>query len=134
MAHASVLRHLESDMVNRHAMGMSEYEVLLRLVNAPRHSVRMSALSEDVFLSRSGLTRVVDRLEAEGLVIRTQCPTDRRGAFAVLTRKGAQKLRQVTPTHVDGVREHFLARLTPAQRADLQRALEPLVEAAEPIA
>ena len=91
---------------------MSSYEVLLVLEDAPEGKLRMSELADSMLLSRSGITRLVDRLEADGLLERTSCPTDRRGLHAVLTAKGRARLREARPTHLAGVRSLFLSRFS----------------------
>ena len=89
----------------------------------------MSELAESVLLSRSGLTRLVDRLEREGLIERATCPSDARGAFAVLTADGRAALRRAAPTHLAGVRDRFLKQFSPAELRQLttfwERILPP---------
>ena len=70
-------------------------------------------MADRLLLSRSGATRLVDRLVAEGLVERVECATDRRGLWAALTDAGLERLRAASPTHLRGVAEHFLDRLSP---------------------
>ena len=89
-------------------MVLSSYEVLLVLSNAPDERMRMAELADSVLLSRSGMTRLVDRLEREELLARDTCTDDGRGCFAVLTPKGAELLAKARPTHLEGVRERFL--------------------------
>jgi DNA-binding MarR family transcriptional regulator len=72
----------------------------------------MAELADSVLLSRSGMTRLVDRLERDGLIERDLCTDDGRGCFAVLTQKGLALLERARPTHLDGVRERFLAHFT----------------------
>ena len=98
----------------------------------------MSELAERVVLSRSGVTRLVDRLETDGLVMRRACPTDARGSWAELTPAGLDRLRGAAPVHLRGVDAHFLSPIAEADRDGLVRALEAVVrglqapEAAEP--
>src|SRR5687767_3327298 len=84
-AHAQVTRRLEADLVAEHDLSLPTYDVLVQLSEAPDRRLRMTELAERVLLSRSGLTRLVDRLEREGLVHRQACPSDARGTHAVLT-------------------------------------------------
>ena len=86
----------------------------------------MTDLSEQVRLSRSGITRLVDRLARRGLTGRRPCPTDRRVTYAVLTAAGRERLRRATPTHLQGVRGYFIARLEPDQLERFTRSLEAL--------
>lgn len=87
--------------------GLSEvdFETLLRLGRSPRQSLRMSDLAAQTGLSTSGVTRVVDRLERDGLVARIACATDRRASYATLTDKGREKLERVLPGHLDDIEE-----------------------------
>ena len=90
--------------------------------------MRMSELADGLLLSRSGATRLVDRLVAEGLVERVMCDTDRRGQWAALTDAGVERLRRASPTHLRGVAEHFLDRLGPDELAQLERMLAPIAD------
>jgi DNA-binding MarR family transcriptional regulator len=125
-AQASLLRRLESELLADEGMTLAEYDVLFQLAAAGARQVRMTELSERVRLSRSGLTRLVDRLVQAGLVERGHCESDRRGTFAVLTGAGRDRLRRARPVHLGGVRRHFAEHLSPAQLAAVADALEPL--------
>jgi len=85
--------------------------VIVELVEAPDHQLRMHELADRVVLSRSGLTRLVDRLEQEGLLRREPDPNDRRGAFAVLTEQGHEALRKSWPVYARGIARHFASHL-----------------------
>jgi len=106
--HASLVKALDAELEQTHRLQLSSYEVLLYLDGAPDGRMRMCDLAESVLLSRSGLTRLIDRLEREGLVARHSCQQDARGAYAGLTEAGRAKLAAVRPTHLAGVRAHFL--------------------------
>jgi len=84
----------------------------------------MSELADRLLLSRSGATRLVDRLEVDGLVARVSCDTDRRGQWAQLTEAGHRRLREASPTHLRGVEEHFLGRIPAAELDQLRETLE----------
>src|SRR5512140_3339201 len=73
--HARLIHKLDEELQASHGLSLAEYDALIQLVNAPDHKLRMSALADRVLLSRSGITRLVDRLEADGMVERTACPT-----------------------------------------------------------
>ena len=103
-----------------------DYEVLVNLSEAPDHSLRMSDLAGRLRLSPSGITRRIDGLVRSGYVERRACPTDRRGSNAVLTGEGVAALERAAPTHVRGVREHFIDRLSATQLANLATALSKL--------
>ena len=106
--HATVLRRLDADLQQVHGLPLTSYEVLLFLGDAPGTRLRMSELAASLLLSQSGATRLVDRLEREGLVERERCESDARGLYAVLTTKGATLLQEARPTHLAGVRRWFL--------------------------
>ena len=110
--HAALIKELDAQLEREHGLGLSSYEVLLHLEAAPERRLRMSDLAESVLLSRSGLTRLVDRLERDGLLERAQCASDARGFFAVLTPRGRQVLRRAAPTHLAGVRDRFLSQFS----------------------
>ncbi len=128
-AHAQVTRALEAELAAEVGLALTDYDVLVQLEIAPERRLRMSELADALLLSRSGATRLVDRLVAEGLVERVVCETDRRGQWASLTDAGHRRLRDATPTHLRGVGEHFLDRLGPDDLAALERMLGPIAEA-----
>jgi DNA-binding MarR family transcriptional regulator len=132
-AQAALLRQLESELVEKEDMTLAEFDVLIQLGVAPDRRLRMTELSERVRLSRSGLTRLVDRLVQDGLVKRARCASDRRGTFATLTAAGGARLRRARPVHLQGIREHFGKRLSAAQLSALAEALEPLGRPMRPI-
>ncbi len=105
-AHSTLVRRLEGELVAEHDLPLASYDVLVQLSEAPTGSLRMTELADRVLLSRSGLTRLVDRLVRDGLVERAACPEDARGTLAVLTPRGLDALRSAWPTHLRGVAEH----------------------------
>ena len=105
-AHALV-RALDAELEAAHGLPLSSYAVLGELADAPGERMRMCDLATTAFLSRSGLTRLVDRLEREGLLERVACATDARGAFARLTPAGHDRLRAARATHASVVHERF---------------------------
>lgn len=124
VAHAQIRRTLERELQAEQSLGLGEYEVLLLLARADKRQLRMNELADRLVLSRSGVTRLVDRLEAEALVERASCATDRRGSWATLTDAGHDRLRRASPTHLRGVGEHFLDRIPAAELEALQRTLD----------
>ncbi|MER3418594.1 MAG: MarR family transcriptional regulator, partial [Chloroflexota bacterium] len=90
-AHARLARRLDDELRAGHGISLAEYDALLQLARAPGRRLRMNQLADRVILSRSGITRLVDRLVAAGLVERTTCSTDARGAEAVLTEAGVER-------------------------------------------
>ena len=126
-AHAQVTRSLEAELVAEHDLPLPSYDVLVQLSESPDRRLRMTELADRVLLSRSGLTRLVDRLAREGLVERQSCPSDARGTLAALTETGLQRLRDAWPTHLRGVAEHVTGKLTADEVAQLTSLLAKLV-------
>lgn len=110
------------------------FEVLVRLARSPEQRLRMCDLAAQVSLSPSGLTRAIDRLEAEGLVTRLPCPGDRRVAWAQLTPDGLARIEAAVPVHLEHVQEHLLAPLDDRDRAELTRILRALRDHVNPSA
>jgi DNA-binding MarR family transcriptional regulator len=106
--HAALVRELDAELDAAHDLPLSSYDVLIYLQAAPGRRLRMAELADSVLLSRSGVTRLVDRLEREGLIVRDTCTSDGRGLYAVLTDEGEAMLARARPTHLAGVRERFL--------------------------
>ncbi len=127
-AHARLVRRLDEELQAAHHLSLAEYDALLQLARAPGRRLRMSVLAERVLLSRSGITRLVDRLEAAGMVERSACATDARGAEAFLTVPGLQRLREASRTHLAGVERYFLAVVSPAEQAAMERGLDRVID------
>jgi DNA-binding MarR family transcriptional regulator len=121
-----LLAMLDNELQAEHALSLGDYEVLHFLAEAPDHAIRMSDLAERLHLSPSGITRRIDGLVKAALVERRPCPSDRRGSNAALTPLGLKTLRNAAPTHVRGVREHFVDRLTAGQLAQLASVLSAI--------
>jgi DNA-binding MarR family transcriptional regulator len=111
-AHARVTQQLDAQMQAEHGLSVSAYEVLMFLADAPGHRMRMSDIASRVLLSRSGCTRLVDRLVDLGYVTRCAATTDGRGLYAQLTASGLAKTQAARATHREGVRRFFLNDLT----------------------
>src|SRR4051812_34413661 len=109
--HAALAKQLDAELDAAHGLPLSSYEVLMNLQSAPGRRLRMADLADRALLSRSGMTRLVDRLERQGLLARDTCASDARGCFAVLTDAGDDALRKARATHLDGVRDRFLMHL-----------------------
>jgi DNA-binding MarR family transcriptional regulator len=110
--HAQLSKALDAQLDAAHGLPLTSYEVLMYLSDADAGRMRMNDLAASVLLSRSGLTRLVDRLERDGYLERCSCAHDARGAFAVLTPAGREKLEAARETHLAGVRELFLSRFS----------------------
>ena len=131
--HAALLRALDAELDAAHDLPLTSYDVLIYLKDAPGRRLRMAELADSVLLSRSGVTRLVDRLEREGLLVRDTCIDDGRGLYAVLTDKGESLLARARPTHLAGVRERFLQHFSEEELETLsgfwERVLPGSVEA-----
>jgi DNA-binding MarR family transcriptional regulator len=117
--HARIVQQLEAQMQAEHGLALSAYEVLMFLADAPDHRLRMSEIAARVLLSRSGCTRLVDRLADQGYVTRCAADNDGRGLYAELTAAGLAKITAARMTHHDGVRQFFLSKLTPTDQIAL---------------
>ncbi len=125
-AHATLTRELSAQLVERHGLTMSEYEVLFLLAREPSHSMRRIDLSREVRLSPSGITRMLDRLEATGLVEKGSCANDARVTYAVLTDAGMKKLRECAPDHFAAIERLIGERLSAEEVESLSRLLARL--------
>ena len=118
-AHAQVVRDLDATLTEVHGLPLSSFEVLMRLSQASGGQQRMSDLADAVWLSRSGVTRLVDRLQREGLVERRACASDARGAYAVITKAGRARLDAACATHMADVRTRFLSHFDAEEQEQL---------------
>ncbi|MBV9163928.1 MAG: MarR family transcriptional regulator [Pseudonocardiales bacterium] len=115
---------LNRDLQEKHQLALADYELLVRLSEAPGGQVRMSTLAEQVASSKSRISHQIGRMEEAGLVRRQECPGDRRGVFAVLTNYGQEVLRSAAPTHVRGVRDNLIGLLSEQERLVLAEVFE----------
>jgi DNA-binding MarR family transcriptional regulator len=127
-AHAHLSRVLEAELLADQRLSLASYDVLVQLAEAPQRRLRMTELAAAVLLSRSGVTRLVDRLERAGLVARCRVAGDGRGVAAELTAAGLDRLRNAAPTHLAGVARHFVDRLDPDELSAMGRISRRLVE------
>jgi DNA-binding MarR family transcriptional regulator len=126
-AHALVVGALEVELDEARGLPLAWYDVLVSLQEAPGHRLRMQDLAARVLFSRSGLTRLVDRMVRAGYVGREPCEDDRRGTYAVLLPAGARCLRDASGVHLRGVRDHFTRHLDDADVVALDVALGKVV-------
>lgn len=110
-AHSRLTAQLDAELERDHGVGLTAYEVLMNLSDAPAGRMRMSELAERLLLSRSGITRLADRLVARGLIARERCSDDGRGYNAQLTEQGRSLVEAARPDHLAAVRRIFLSRL-----------------------
>lgn len=126
--HGRLMRLIERDLADRCRISHVEFEVLLRLSWVEGRRMRIQDLASESVLTRSGISRVVERLERVGLVTRESAPEDRRGAYAILTDAGLAMLRTALVGHVALVRDNFLGRFNGEdleQMAAWWRRVEP---------
>lgn len=117
-----------------HRLSAVEFEVLMRLARSPGHRLRMTDLAGQTSLSTSGVTRVVDRMDRDGLVRREACPSDRRSSYAVITDAGRTRLDDVLPGHLALVQQWFIGQLAPDQLASMLASLRTIRDAVNPCA
>ncbi len=122
-ASAKVLRIAERDLVEREGFPIAWLDVLAQLYDAPDNGLRMQELEERSLFTRSGLTRLVDRIEAAGLVRREPVPGDRRGVRVVLTPEGRRRHDHAFVEHMRVIEREFGGRLTPAEQQAVADAL-----------
>jgi len=128
-AHQQVSEVLNKNLVSERGISLPWYDVLFQLSVAEGGRLRLQELAEHVLYSRSGLTRLVDRMETAGLISREPCAHDKRGTFAVLTPLGKRELRRSAPGHLRGIEENFFANLSDEDVAVLGRAMSKVLEA-----
>ena len=128
-AHAVAVEKIERALVEAGLPPLGWYDVLLELRAAPGGRLRMHELARAVVLSRSGLTRLVDRLERAGLLRREPDPQDRRGSFAAITDAGVEMLRRMWPVYAKGIAEHFGKHVSDEEARTLTEALSRVVAA-----
>src|SRR3990172_5062716 len=126
-AHAKVLRSLEADLLEQHDLPVTWFDILNRLREAPGQRLRMHELEEASLFTRSGLTRLVDRIEAAGFVRRERSTEDRRGVYVGVTRAGNDKINRVWPDHVASVYKHFGEYLDPEDAEAVQIAAKKIL-------
>lgn len=128
-AHAAVIKRIEADLSDQRREPLTTYDVLVALYQSPDKKLRMSDLANKVVLTRSGLTRVIERLEREGLVERERTEEDRRGAFAVLTREGKREFLRTWPVYAEGIYNYFVSVLDEEERKAVEKAMTKISEA-----
>ena len=128
-ASTSVTARLNRELEAGCGISMHEYEILVRLSEAPDQTLRMSTLAEHVSHSRSRLTHTVRRLEGAGYVERSSCDSDRRGVNCTLTQQGLDFLREAAPVHLDGVRRHVVDRLSREQQVVMAELMRVIAQA-----
>ena len=128
------LNSLFAAQLEQHRLSSVEFEVLMRLARSPRSRLRMTDLAGQTSLSTSGVTRVVDRMDRDGLVRREACATDRRSSYAVITEAGLARLDEVLPEHLELLQRWFIGQLAPEQLTQLLESLRKIRDAVNPCA
>jgi DNA-binding MarR family transcriptional regulator len=127
-AHSTIVRQLSIELVREHGLTINDYEVLLFLSNAPERKMRRVDLAASVLVTASGITRILQGLERDGLVESRNCDQDRRVSYACLTEAGLERFRAARATHLDGVERLFLDRLSDEERDVLASVFQRLSE------
>lgn len=127
-AHQQIAELLNKNLVEERQLSLPWYDVLLQLSSSGEDRLRLQDLADRVLYSRSGLTRLIDRMESAGLVCREPCPDDKRGTFAVLTAAGKRELRRAAPTHLRSIEEHFFSKLSDDEIEILGEAMTKVLE------
>jgi DNA-binding MarR family transcriptional regulator len=132
-AHAAITRELSARLEAQHGLTLSDYDVLIQLYHAPERRMRRVDIARQVLLTASGITRLLDGLEAGELVKKERCESDGRVTYAVLTTRGVRKVEEASESHLSDVEELFAANFQPAERASLAELLGrlPLAHTAE---
>jgi DNA-binding MarR family transcriptional regulator len=123
LAHAAAVGRIERELAREDVVSLTWYDVLVALAHAPEQRLRLNELADRVVLSRSGLSRLLDRIEKAGLIRREPAPGDRRGFLAVLTPEGARAQREAWPHYAAGIARHFSRHLTDDEKRILADAL-----------
>lgn len=131
-AHARTIDVLSRELREATALQLTWYDVLVQLSEATDGRLRMQDLSHAIVLSKSGLTRLIDRMEREGLVCRSACAADKRGTFAEITAAGRAALAAAAPTHLAGVNEHFISLFSDDELNVLRELLGRVADANSP--
>jgi DNA-binding MarR family transcriptional regulator len=121
--HSALTRQMDADLIASHGLTLSDYEVLLRLAQAPDRRLRRVDLAQGVLLTQSGITRLLAGLENAALVTRASCASDGRVVYAELTESGYVKLREASETHLEGIEELFSSRFSTAELETLAELL-----------
>ncbi len=127
VAKALLDSRLNRDLQEEHQLALADYELLVRLSEAPCQQARMTTLAEQVASSKSRISHQIGRMEKAGLVRRQECPSDGRGVVAVLTGHGLQVLRSAAPAHVRGVRDNLVDLLSDDERVVLAEVFERVI-------
>lgn len=127
-AHALLARRLDAELRAETGLSLFEYSALLQLAEAPERRRRMNELADGILLTRGGVTRLIERLEEDGLVERDQCVSDGRGTDAILTEAGLERLRAASQVHLRGIETYYMDRVTPEDQATVGRVMRDVAD------
>ena len=131
IAHARITRKLDEELITEHNLSLADFDVFVQLAERPGRCARMAELADALLLSRSGATRLIERLEREGMVTRSRANGDGRGVTATLTEQGLRRFREASTTHLRGIQEHFLSQLSPIELVAAGQLCQQLVRSIE---
>jgi DNA-binding MarR family transcriptional regulator len=129
--HAKIIEKIEQDLAEQKRVPLTTYDVLIALYEATDRKLRIGDLNKKVLLTKSGLTRLIDRLEREGLIRRERSEEDRRGSYAALTEAGEIELRRAWPVYARGIKNYFAAPFSKGELDFMHTALEALYKSNE---
>ena len=129
--HSTVIKALERELQEEQGLPLTWYDIMVHLSEAPGNRLRHQELANSVLLSRSGVTRLVDRMVEAGMVRRESSPEDRRASYVVMTEQGIQKLEAAAPGHLRGIVEHFTRHLTPEDAQSLKLFFDRVLKVKE---
>ena len=128
MGNAMLIRKLEEELREETGMSLPEYSALLQLAEAPDRRKRMAELADGMVVTRGGVTRLVERLEADGLVERGRCASDGRGTEAILTEAGLDRLRAASKVHLRGIDDYYFERVSEEDQETVGRVMTDVIE------
>ena len=131
IAHNRITRKLDEELTAEHDLSLADFDVFVQLAERPGRCARMAELADALLLSRSGATRLIERLEREGMVTRGRANGDGRGVTATLTEQGYRRFREASTTHLRGIQEHFVAHLSPVELVATGQVCQQLVRSTE---
>lgn len=124
----TLINRIEQELEATKLPPLAWYSVLWTLESAPKHELRLHELAEHVLLSRSNTTRLIDRLESAGLLCRRRCPSDRRGAYAVLTEEGIMMRKKMWEVYSKGIQQYFAEHLSPEETETLIQVFDRILK------
>lgn len=125
-AHSRLYRKIGQTLQDQFGLPCPWFEILLLISQSDEKHLKMSELADHVLLTTGGITRLIDRMVAAGLVARTPCPTDRRIQWVVLTEKGCEIMEQTIPLHLEDLKQNYQSAFTPAEFKQFNALIDQL--------